>query len=126
MPTVVEVNDIGKDYNITVQNLTVNNITLNSDSDCNRLIKPFDVCQLSFSVNDGKSGAIELGKAGNSLKIKVVNKFDDLIPYDKKKDDLIPYDDDNNDNNNGGGGGGGSLNFMALFLLFGTALLRKR
>lgn len=147
-PTVVEINDIGKDYNITVQNLTVNdvnlfdsddlsssnNITLDSNSDCNRLIKPFDVCQLSFSVNDGKSGNIELGKAGNSLKINVVTKFDDLIPYDKKADDLIPYDkktdelipydDDNNDNNNGGGGG--SLNFIALFLLFGTALLRKR
>ncbi|KJF96268.1 hypothetical protein UB33_00460 [Photobacterium angustum] len=137
-PTVVEVNDIGKEYNITVQNLTVNdvnlfdsddlsssnNITLDSKSDCNRLIKPFDVCQLSFSINDGKSGAIELGNAGNSLKIKVVNKFDDLIPYDKKTEDLIPYDDDNNDNNNSGGGG--SLNFIALFLLFGTALLRKR
>ncbi|PSV54199.1 hypothetical protein C9J45_05400 [Photobacterium sp. GB-1] len=115
-PTVVEVNDIGKDYNITVQNLTVNNITLNSDSDCNRLIKPFNVCQLSFSVNNEKDAFIELGSLGNSLKVNVVNKT--------KSDDLIPYHHDNNDNYNGGGGG--SLNFIVLFLLFGTALVRKR
>ncbi|WP_158260217.1 GlyGly-CTERM sorting domain-containing protein [Photobacterium sp. GB-1] len=41
-----------------------------------------------------------------------------------KSDDLIPYHHDNNDNYNGGGGG--SLNFIVLFLLFGTALVRKR
>ncbi|MCG3866333.1 trypsin-like serine protease [Photobacterium sp. Ph6] len=140
-PTVVEVNDIGKDYNITVQNLTVNdvnlfdsedlsssnNITLNSDSDCNRLTKPFEICQLSFSVNNDKKGFIELRNAGSSLKINLINnvKSDDLIPYDdKKNDDLIPYDDDNNDNNNGGGGG--SLNFIAIFILLGIGLLRKR
>ncbi|KJG32121.1 GlyGly-CTERM sorting domain-containing protein [Photobacterium angustum] len=151
-PTVVEINDIGKDYNITVQNLTVNdvnlfdsddlsssnNITLDSNSDCNRLIKPFDVCHLTFNVNNEKDGFIKLGSLGSSLQVNVINKsksddlipydndkIDDLIPYDNDKvDDLIPYDDDDNDNNNGGGGG--SLNFIALFLLFGTALLRKR
>ncbi|PQJ62507.1 trypsin-like serine protease [Photobacterium angustum] len=151
-PTVVEVNDIAKDYNIMVQNLTVasvnlfasdelsssDNITLDSDSDCNRLIKPFDVCHLTFNVNNEKDGFIKLGSLGSSLQVNVINKsksddlipydndkIDDLIPYDNDKiDDLIPYDDDDNDNNNGGGGG--SLNFIALFLLFATALLRKR
>ncbi len=134
-PTVVEVSEIGKNYNVTVQNLTINdvnlfdsedlvssdNITLNSDSDCNRLTKPFEICQLSFSVNNDKKGFIELRNAGNSLKINVINnaKSDDLIPYDDKKiDDLIPYD--NNDN------GGGSLNFISIFMLLGMALLRKR
>ncbi|WP_060989212.1 trypsin-like serine protease [Photobacterium leiognathi] len=146
-PTVVEVSEIGKNHNVTVQNLTINdvnlfdsedlvssdNITLNSDSDCNRLTKPFETCQLSFNINDEKEGFVELRNSGKSLKINVVNnsKSDDLIPYDDKKtDDLIPYDDQKNDDlipyDNNDNGGGGSLNFISLFMLLGMTLQRKR
>lgn len=120
-PTIVNVNVINKDYNVTIQNLTTDdvnlfnsndltasdNVTFNYDSNCNQLINPMGICQLTFTMNNEKSGYIKIGSKNKPLVINIINTAK------------------NNDHNKDGGSGG-SFGFLTLFALFGFSLIRKR